>query len=83
MESKFFKFDICQARSKLAIVYSRDTRNRDFVKLCGIYMVMDAHFSSRQTSISSETGLAHVRLGTDSSKLNHGFLEYGNYIFTG
>ena len=39
------------------------------VKLCST-MVMDAHVSSRQASMANGSGLAHVRLGTDSSKLN-------------
>ena len=55
-----------------------------FVKLCSIYMVMDAHVSSRQTSIANGSGLAHVRLGTDSSNLNQKIkvdvLEFGNYL---
>ena len=43
-----------------------------FVKLCSIYMVMDAHVSSRQTGIRSGSGLAHARLGTDSIKNKSG-----------
>ena len=41
---------------------------------------MDAHISSRQTSIASRNGLAHTRLGTDSIKNKSGPLEYGNYL---
>ena len=55
-----------------------------FVKLYSIYMVMDAHVSSRQTSIANGSGLAHVRLGTDNSNLNQKIrvdvLEFGNYL---
>ena len=51
-----------------------------FVKLCSIYMVMDALISSRQTSIASGSGLAHARLGTDSIKNKGGPLEFGNYL---
>ena len=51
-----------------------------FVKLCSFYMVMDAHVSSRQTSIASGSGLAHARLGTDSIKNKSGPLEFGNYL---
>ena len=32
-----------------------------FAKLCSIYMVMDALVSSRQTSITSGSGLPHAR----------------------
>ena len=54
------------ARSKLAIVYTRDARNGD---VCSI-MVMDGLVSGMRTSIASGSGLARETRRTDSSRLN-------------
>ena len=42
-----------------------------FVKSYSI-MVMDALVGGMRTSIASGSGLAHMRLGTDSNRLNQG-----------
>ena len=72
-------------QSKVAIVYTRDARNRNFFQVVQYLYFMDALVSGMQTSIASRSGLAHARPGTDSSKLiknESGPLEYGNYLRT-
>ena len=46
--------DIHQVQSKLAIVYTRDARNRDLCQVVQYCGYMDAYVSGMQTSIASE-----------------------------